>query len=105
MIPKMHEDPQASPKKKRRFPSPGFLVSIALILVLVVAVIVSICPGGMSRSSVKRAEAKVGAGGLAVTIQNYYTEYGTLPAGTTAQIMNALRGANPRKIPFFEINT
>jgi type II secretory pathway pseudopilin PulG len=98
----MSEDPPVDPKK-RRFPSTGFLVTVAIILLLLLFVVFqSIWPGGMNRTAMKRAEAKVAVTNLSAALQSYDTEYGSLPTGTNAEIMNALRGANPHKIAFFE---
>ncbi len=37
-----------------------------------------------------------------MALRAYYSEFGTAPTGTNAEIIRVLLGANPRKIVFFE---
>jgi hypothetical protein len=48
----------------------------------------------------KVAQAKTDVAGLSSALGAYNAEYGTLPTGTAAEVMNAFRGENPRKIPW-----
>jgi hypothetical protein len=50
----------------------------------------------------KRAAARTDLAGLLATLKQYQVEYATLPIGNAAEIMNALRGENSRKIIFFD---
>jgi hypothetical protein len=49
------------------------------------------------RESLTRATADV----LADSVKDYWTEYGSVPTGSHAEIIRALRGDNPRKIVFY----
>lgn len=87
--------------KGKGFPF-GWLLFAMTVVALVIAFYVNM-PREQSLE-VKRSVARNDTFTLVAAVKNYITEFGAPPAGGDAAIMTALRGANPRKMVFFEMD-
>lgn len=78
----------------------GWLGLAAILFILLGPMLPMGCDPHRERFGNSVARARVSQ--VCAALKQYRTEYGAMPAGSQAEIMNTLRGANPRKIVFFE---
>src|SRR5260221_10165371 len=73
------------------------LALLGFLIMMVLAIVLPLLAGSRRR---RIAEAEDAMAHFIAGVQQYRTEYGTLPARDSTNILKALFGDNPRKIPF-----
>jgi len=78
------------------------LTLLGLLFLIVLSMVLPMGP----RSGVERiAVTKIDMESLITAVQQYRIEYGTLPGGDPTNILKALFGDNPKKIPFLHVRS
>ena len=85
---------------KRRFPWLACLGIAALLFILAGLLFPAV--SGPGPGSGRRSQARNDVSQICAALKHYVIEYGSMPSGSQAQIMNTLRGENRLKIVFFE---
>jgi hypothetical protein len=86
--------------KERRVPWFSYLFLAGFLFLVVAAFFDRTCRP--SREGLQRVRARNEAATIVMAVRAYLLDYDSLPAGDGVQIMNALRGNNPKKTIFFE---
>ena len=73
------------------------------VLLVILAELLFPFTSGRGPDSARRALARSDMGQICIALKHHAAEYGSMPSGNHAQILSALRGANPLNIVFLDV--